>query len=300
MKVRLKAFIFSIIIALIVTVSPGCSEKPTDETFDNPPYNDTITEGDFEYYYVSAETGFLNPDDGVQYVDTILPPLKSGYIIVRYEGVESSLILPTATLDGTPVIGIGRWAFSHAPNLKEVIIPKGYQYIFKYAFLGLATLESVYIGSTIEYISGGIIFEQCNQLKNIQVDPDNPTYMSSENCLLKKDDMTLIAGCSESVIPQGTTVIASCAFSERKGPSEIYIPDSVVEIQSSAFFLCDVAVVYIQGQPSVVGEHAFTGCEQTIIFCDVDAQPASWHPNWIGDSSERYRPPQVVWNAKGY
>lgn len=239
----------------------------------------------------------MNPSDGVKYVDTIPPPTKNGYIITNYNGNETLLTLPTTTSDGTPVIGIGRWAFSHAYNLKEVIVPEGYQYIFKYAFLGLTTLESIYIGSTVEYISGGIIFEQCDSLKVIQVDPNNPMYMSSGNCLLTKN-MELIAGCSESVIPQGTTRIASCAFSERKGPSEIHIPSSVVEIQSSAFFLCDVAIVYIHGQPATIGEHAFTGCEQAEIYCDVDTQPSTWHPNWTGGNSDRYHPPQVFWGGQ--
>ena len=288
---KLKSF-FLLFILICSLCFPGCSEQ--QHSLDNK----TIVDGDYEYFYISQETGIINPNDGTVYVDTnqpVPPPKQSGYIITRYMGNESILTLPTTASDGTPIIGIGRWAFSQASSLEELSIPNGYQYIFKYAFLGMDRLKSIHIASTVEYISGGIIFEQCNQLKIIQVDSDNPVYESSENCLLKKSTKELIAGCTGSVIPQGTLSIGSCAFSERKGPPEIHIPNSVIEIQSSAFFLCNTTAVFIEGQPQYIGEHAFTGCENTTIYCHSNSQPDSWHANWLGTNSERYDLPLVIW-----
>ena len=271
----------------------GCSIKePVGNPMGSIGTDRTIVDGDYEYNYLPNEgsdsnLGFESPHT--------LTPQQSGYIITRYTGEEVTLELPTIASDGTPIIGIGRGAFSLAPNLKELSVPAGYQYIFDCAFLGLSTLESVYISSTVEYIAGGRVFELCNQLRTIQVAADNPIYMSDGNCLIEKSNMEVIAGCAGSVLPQGVLSIGSCAFSERTGPTEVFIPDSVLSIKSCAFMLCDTSAVHIAGQPQNVGEHAFTGCEKTIIYCNMAQQPTSWHLDWLGESCERYVPPTVIW-----
>lgn len=82
------------------------------------------------------------------------------------------------------VTSIGHGAFNHS-LIKSVVIPKG-----------------------VTEISGNP-FRDCMELTSIVVEEGNPVYDSRENCnaIIETATNTLIAGCSETVIPNSVTAI---------------------------------------------------------------------------------------------
>lgn len=93
------------------------------------------------------------------------------------------------------------------------------------------------IFTTGVYLIGENAFTNCSSLEYITVENGNPYYFSSGNCLIGKNNKTLILGCKNSIIPDdgSVTIIGSSAFSGCIGLVDITIPDSVKTIYENAF-----------------------------------------------------------------
>lgn len=122
---------------------------------------------------------------------------------------------------------IGCYAFSDCKYITEIIIPVGI------AFVGDLALSS------------------CAKLKSITVEEGNPMYYSEGNCLIKKENKSLIAGCKSSKIPNDVTSISDHAFRGCTSLTRITIPNSVKRIGDSAFGHCS-SLVSIRIPDSVV------------------------------------------------
>ena len=73
----------------------------------------------------------------------------------------------------------------------------------------------------------------------------------------------LIAGCSNTIIPEGTTGIESYAFSGCQELKEIKIPGSVTYIGSNAFEFCyGLKNIEIANGVTWIGDHAFFNCDK--------------------------------------
>ena len=105
------------------------------------------------------------------------------------------------------------------------------------AFSGMSGLKSISIPESVGKMERGP-FMECWGLESITVEPGNANYVSSGNCLLSKDGTVLVAGCRNSVIPDGVKVIAKCAFWGYQTLERINIPDTVTEICDDAFHFC--------------------------------------------------------------
>ena len=116
--------------------------------------------------------------------------------------------------DGT--VGIGGSAFSNCRGLTSVTIPKDVTSIGNHAFYC------------------------CSGLTSIVVKEGNSVYTSANgaNAIIEKASKTLIAGCKNTIIPEGVTSIAGSAFSGCSGLTSITIPNSVTSIEESAFWGC--------------------------------------------------------------
>jgi hypothetical protein len=89
--------------------------------------------GDWRYRYVTANT----------------------VEIAGYVGDETTITLPTQ-LSGIRVVRIGDWAFSNAPRVEKVIIPKEITSIAEYAFedSSITVIETVPRHPTLEVVDG--------------------------------------------------------------------------------------------------------------------------------------------------
>ena len=180
---------------------------------------------------------------------------------------------------------IGKYAFEDCGSLKSAIIPEGVTTIEHGAFFQCFSLEKVIlsdsvvriesnaftscriktlnIGSGVTYIStdsfGGI-----DELEEITISEDNPSYRSSGNCIIDINTKTLILGCKNSTIPNDGSVerIAYAAFKWCDNLMSITIPDGVKSIDMYAFAGCtSLKSIYIPKSVEYLSYGAFEGCD---------------------------------------
>ena len=101
------------------------------------------------------------------------------------------------------------------------------------------SLESVYIGKSVEFIEKGV-FWGSTSLVSIQVSQENPYFHDQNNCLIHTETKTLVTGCRTSIIPDdgSVTAIGNQAFYKVEGIRIMVIPDTVTEIGGNAFCAC--------------------------------------------------------------
>ena len=159
--------------------------------------------------------------------------------------------------------------FENCESLTNVVIPESVTYIGDYAFSG-ANLYSISIPANVTYISCSA-FEFCFALENINVNPNNQSYYSVNNCLIEKSTKTLIrGGCNSSIPSDGSvTTIGADAFSSCMGLTEIIIPNGIISIHDDAFVNCyELQQVTIPNTVTSIGDYTFGHCSSltTIIY----------------------------------
>jgi uncharacterized repeat protein (TIGR02543 family) len=160
--------------------------------------------------------------------------------------------------DGT--VGIGDRAFYNGSRLTGLALPDSLVWIGNNAFEHSGSLTEITIPASVAGIAP-TAFANCHSLTSLSVDPANAAYRSEGNCLIRKSDDVLIAGCSNSVIPDGVSGIGAYAFSRRSGLTEITIPDSVVFIGERAFANCPlITAAAIPASVVWIGGFAFEYC----------------------------------------
>lgn len=123
------------------------------------------------------------------------------------------------------VTSIGHGAFNRS-LIKSVVIPKG-----------------------VTEISGNP-FRDCMELTSIVVEEGNPKYDSRENCnaIIETATNTLLAGCSETIIPNSVTVIKEWAQLSPQDGNDVFTIGSGVKS---------------------IGEHAFSGYRNVVCYAPV-------------------------------
>ena len=217
------------------------------------------------------------------------------------------------------VTSIEDYAFAHNDRLKEITLPQSLTSIGNDAFLWCAALESIALPDGVtsvgdkafstcvslkelslgaELLNAGCgLTEFCVALEKITVSENNESFSDEGNCLTRKADNTVIAGCASSKIPAGTEQIGEYAFCGQTqlgaidfpdglknighyafsctGLKELKLPRGLQRIGVSAFANC-IELEYVQIPDSVtdVGSKAFV-CEQEIgIYYDCTSMTA--------------------------
>ena len=160
------------------------------------------------------------------------------------------------------VASIGRWAFYGCSGLTELTLPDTLECIEAFAFCGCSGLTELTLPNRVRIIEvsafegcsglteltlpnsvkiiGDGAFAYCSGLEKITVESGNSRYDSRDNCnsIIDKKTNTLIAGCKNSVIPNGVTSIGDSAFGWCSELTELVLPNSVTSIVESAFAYC--------------------------------------------------------------
>jgi hypothetical protein len=169
-------------------------------------------------------------------------------------------------------------AFDCCYRLSDMIIPAHVKDIGMYAFFK-CNLTEIHIPKSVTSI-GHSAFAGTNMLKQITVDPENPIYSSSNNCIIEKASKTLIVGCATSCIPfdGSVTSIANYAFYMCEELQSIIIPQSVQHIVPSAFAGCiNLKDVYYTGT-----SYDWSFSKDTFPYATIHCHDVIFHSNGDG------------------
>ena len=147
-------------------------------------------------------------------------------------------------------------------EIKDLVIPNGVTSLWAGAFSGCSELTSITIPASVNNIAG-TPFSGCLNLTMINIDSNNETYESpaGSKSIIEKSTKTLVAGCENSIIPNGVVSIGTSAFLGCSSLSSIEIPNSVQSIGASSFSGCNnLSSIEIPNSVQSIGAFAFQGC----------------------------------------
>lgn len=174
----------------------------------------------------------------------------------------------TIPTDGS-VTTLAKYAFLALPDLVNVSIPRGITTVESGAISSCDNLVSIHLSDTVtSYASQASYNSQADNLSTLTVDPKNPVYHSSGNCIVQTQTKTLVQGCKNSKIPTdgSITAIGTGAFTGVKNLTAIAIPEGVTAIGSYPFSYClDLVSVSLPSTLQTVGEKAFNATGLTDI-----------------------------------
>jgi hypothetical protein len=123
---------------------------------------------------------------------------------------------------------------------------------------------------------GLMILEMCYGLESIIVEEGNTVYDSRGNCnaLIETATNTLLAGCQNTVIPEGITTISLGAFYRCYPLTSITIPEGVTSMYDGAFQATGLTTVSIPSTMTFIDICVFQDCASlTQVYCHADNVP---------------------------
>lgn len=160
---------------------------------------------------------------------------------------------------------INRNAFNKCYYLESIAIPDSVVSIAENVFNYCWELKTIHIGSGLTEVDNTFL-KDCTNLELISVSPNNPIFDSRENCncLIKTATNSIIKGTLNSFIPNTVVEIGSYAF-YGLGITSIIIPNSVKYIQSYAFQESGLTSITLGSGLTYIGMRAFERCPLTTI-----------------------------------
>lgn len=134
---------------------------------------------------------------------------------------------------------IGDGAFQCATSLKKVAFNSKLKKIEWAAFGTCTALTELYIPASVTAIDNRA-FQGCSSLESIIVEDGNEKYFSKNNCLIERENKSVVLACNNSVIPDDGSVerIGINAFSNCKKIESIILPETIEGIGAHAFSGC--------------------------------------------------------------
>lgn len=177
----------------------------------------------------------------------------SGATLVRYAGAEADLVIPD-TLKGSPVVGIGDYAFTGGVALARVTLPK-----------------------SVSRVSA-LAFHECGGLTAFAVAVENPSFSASADGVLFDREKKRLVRYPEGkrdasyVVPEGVTVIGDRAFRGCTNLTEIALPKSLTTFDAFAFVHCSgLTTIDLPAGLTRVSWNAFDHCDRlSSIHVDGD------------------------------
>jgi len=213
------------------------------------------TYGDFSYEIISLGGGGSATNES--YIQ-----------ISQYNGSSSSVTIPD-NINGIPVSSIASRAFSGGYRSSPIVtvnIPNTIKTIGDHAFYSCIKLENLLIPSQVNYIGEGA-FSECESLNTINVDTNNPNFISVDGVLFNKDKTVLLqfpAGKGGTYsIPDGVKNLPWDAFLSCSNLTQVTLPTSVTNIGPSCFNACrNLQTINIPRGITNINDTTFAGCHK--------------------------------------
>lgn len=212
---------------------------------------------------ITGKETALTPSEGLSFR---LNEDGSSYSLFNIGICEDEHIVIPSTYNGLPVTKISFAALSASFNVKIITIPDSVTTIEGSAFNHCYSLITINIPASVTSIPSGFL-EDCSSLTNIEVDKNNPNYMSIDGNLYSKDGKTLIRyalGKKETsfVIPDFVTTVGLGAFEDCVNLEYIEMSDSVTSLGSQAFSWCtSLKTVKLSNSLEEIPGLAFSYCK---------------------------------------
>ena len=164
------------------------------------------------------------------------------------------------TIIPNSVTSIGDEAFSGS-GLTTINLSSNITSIGKRAFGYCEDLESLSLSKNVSYI-GELAFSGCWSLISIIVDSENAKYDSRNDCnaIIETATNTLVAGCTNTVIPESVKSIGKCGMGQ-SGIATFTIPGNVETIEDYGFYNCpDLVFLVVSEGVKTIGSYAFESC----------------------------------------
>ncbi|MBR4066651.1 MAG: leucine-rich repeat domain-containing protein [Bacteroidaceae bacterium] len=169
------------------------------------------------------------------------------------------------------VKSIGSRAFSSCYGLEEIIVEEGVESLETSAFSNCINLRRVELPVSLEKIGNPdekyrFLFNNCHLLSEVVIPEENPNFYCYGNAIIDKKTLTVISGFAldQCHINHGLRQympkkIASQAFAGFRLLTSVWLPESVEEIESYAFYDCpSLRLIHCSSKvPPVLGDRAF-------------------------------------------
>lgn len=182
-------------------------------------------------------------------------------MILDYYGSDSDIVVPD-TIDGYPVLALGKEAFYYHKFITTVTLPEGLEYIGESAFANCYNVGSLNIPNSVTHI-GQMAFYCCESLKSVVI-PSSVKVVGSHA-------FKLCYGVESLVISNGVEVIGDNAFANMNKLTSVEIPESVKSIGEYAFATSGYSEIHIPKNVSEIGIMVFFECSK-LEKITVDAE----------------------------
>lgn len=140
------------------------------------------------------------------------------------------------------VSSIGEFAFMNCSRLQSISLPESLEAIANNTFSKCTSLFEIYVPATVTTIDCSA-FSSMPSLERIEVDTDNPVYMSVDGMLVGKETAELLlypSGKIEDklILPSSITLIGEIAFRGDNKLRELILHDGVTEIKNQGGIGC--------------------------------------------------------------
>lgn len=209
-----------------------------EENYTEGTYTDTLFTLKYKKYndHIEITSGEYNSDrnDIIEYPAEI-EGLPVTCIAYAGDSIWGQIVIPDS------VTKIGQRAFYNNYNITSVSIPDSVVEIGTQAFASCDLLESITIPARVEVLSEVMNpFYACDNLKEINVSPDNKNYVSADGVLFNADKTRLISysiGKKDAfyTIPDGVKHIGEYAFAYSENLTDFTVPESLGYVGEKAF-----------------------------------------------------------------
>lgn len=290
----------------LTTVNVGKNLKAIPENlFDECPAIATINV-DSENAYLAEVDGVIYDKDVTKIVcipkklagdvvipDTVTAPIPNGAFM-------GSLITSIVIGDGVPSVGIG--AFNECNLLTSAVIGDsvvtlGAEYTSpynNYAFAYCDALEYLSIGKSVEHFYTSMSYDKYTGagLKVLNVENlDNFikynrfnigfTYEHKNVTFKVKGETTTTLIVPEGVTEYNTNINMFDIL-------HVVMPSTLQSIGAGTFNNNrTLLTINIPASVTTIGQNAFGGCKNTLVYCEAESKPEGWHEDWNDDINTR-------------